>query len=229
MPIKVLFVDDHEMVRIGISSYLSTQSDIDVVGEGKSGKDAIEKAHELKPDLILMDLLMDDMDGVEATEQVKKDLPNIKVVMLTSYIEDNEVYRALDSGVDSYILKTTSASDIAEAIRKTYNNESVFEAEVLVKMRNRMKQRAELYEMLTEREMEILLLIAKGYSNQEIASASHITIKTVKTHVSNILSKLEVQDRTQAVIYAFQHKLSDRACLLQWHLSIPFLFCLILS
>lgn len=207
MPIKVLFVDDHEMVRIGISSYLSTQSDIDVVGEGKSGKDAIEKAHELKPDLILMDLLMDDMDGVEATEQVKKDLPNIKVVMLTSYIEDNEVYRALDSGVDSYILKTTSASDIAEAIRKTYNNESVFDAEVLVKMRNRMKQRAELYEMLTEREMEILLLIAKGYSNQEIASASHITIKTVKTHVSNILSKLEVQDRTQAVIYAFQHNL----------------------
>lgn len=207
MPIKVLFVDDHEMVRIGISSYLSTQSDIDVIGEGKSGKDAIEKAHELKPDLILMDLLMDDMDGVEATEQVKKDLPNIKVVMLTSYIEDNEVYRALDSGVDSYILKTTSASDIAEAIRKTYNNESVFEAEVLVKMRNRMKQRAELYEMLTEREMEILLLIAKGYSNQEIASTSHITIKTVKTHVSNILSKLEVQDRTQAVIYAFQHNL----------------------
>ena len=93
MTIKVLFVDDHEMVRIGISSYLSTQSDIDVVGEGKSGKEAIEKAHELQPDLILMDLLMDDMDGVEATEQVKKDLPQIKVVMLTSYIEDNEVYR----------------------------------------------------------------------------------------------------------------------------------------
>ena len=207
MPIKVLFVDDHEMVRIGISSYLSTQPDIEVVGEGQSGKDAIEKAHELKPDLILMDLLMDDMDGVEATEQIKKDLPHIKVVMLTSYIEDNEVYRALDSGVDSYILKTTSASDIAEAIRKTYRDESVFEAEVLVKMRNRMKQRAELYEMLTEREMEILLLIAKGYSNQEIASTSHITIKTVKTHVSNVLSKLEVQDRTQAVIYAFQHNL----------------------
>ena len=126
--------------------------------------------------------------------------------MLTSFIEDKEVYRALDAGVDSYILKTTSASDIAD-VRKTFNGESVFEPEVLVKMRNRMKKRAELYEMLTEREMEILLLIAKGYSNQEIASASHITIKTVKTHVSNILSKLEVQDRTQAVIYAFQHNL----------------------
>ena len=186
MPIKVLFVDDHEMVRIGISSYLSTQTDIEVVGEGESGKDAIAKAHELNPDLILMDLVMEDMDGIEATTQIKKDFPHIKVVMLTSYIEDNEVYRALDAGVDSYILKTTSASGIADAIRKTHQGEAVFEPEVLVKMRNRMKQRAELYEMLTEREMEILLLIAKGYSNQEIASASHITIKTVKTHVSNI-------------------------------------------
>ncbi|MDM6590759.1 two-component system response regulator VraR [Staphylococcus aureus] len=207
MTIKVLFVDDHEMVRIGISSYLSTQSDIEVVGEGASGKEAIAKAHELKPDLILMDLLMEDMDGVEATTQIKKDLPQIKVLMLTSFIEDKEVYRALDAGVDSYILKTTSAKDIADAVRKTSRGESVFEPEVLVKMRNRMKKRAELYEMLTEREMEILLLIAKGYSNQEIASASLITIKTVKTHVSNILSKLEVQDRTQAVIYAFQHNL----------------------
>ncbi|WP_416958254.1 two-component system response regulator VraR [Staphylococcus aureus] len=209
MTIKVLFVDDHEMVRIGISSYLSTQRDIEVVGEGASGKEAIAKAHELKPDLILMDLLMEDMDGVEATTQIKKDLPQIKVLMLTSFIEDKEVYRALDAGVDSYILKTTSAKDIADAVRKTSRGESVFEPEVLVKMRNRnrMKKRAELYEMLTEREMEILLLIAKGYSNQEIASASHITIKTVKTHVSNILSKLEVQDRTQAVIYAFQHNL----------------------
>ncbi|MDP4461846.1 response regulator transcription factor [Staphylococcus hyicus] len=209
MTIKVLFVDDHEMVRIGISSYLSTQPDIEVVGEGASGKEAITKAHELQPDLILMDLVMTDMDGVEATTQIKKDLPRIKVVMLTSYIEDKEVYRALDAGVDSYILKTTSASDIAEAIRKTHKGESIFEAEVLVKMRNRMRQRAELYELLTEREMEILLLISKGYSNQEIASASHITIKTVKTHVSNILSKLEVQDRTQAVIYAFQHGLIE--------------------
>ncbi|MBI5974731.1 response regulator transcription factor VraR [Staphylococcus canis] len=209
MPIRVLFVDDHEMVRIGISSYLSTQSDIEVVGEGESGKDAIEKAKALKPDLILMDLVMTDMDGVEATTYIKREMPQIKVVMLTSYIEDKEVYRALDAGVDSYILKTTSASDIAKAIRQTYQGESVFEAEVLVKMRNRMKQRAELYELLTDREMEILLLIAKGYSNQEIASASHITIKTVKTHVSNILSKLEVQDRTQAVIYAFQHGLIE--------------------
>lgn len=207
MTIRVLFVDDHEMVRIGISSYLSTQEDISVVGEAASGREGIEKAEELKPDIILMDLLMDDMNGIEATQYIKQHQPSVKIVMLTSFIDDNEVYQALDAGVDSYILKTTSADDIANAIRKTYNKESVFEAEVLVKMRNRMNQKAELFEMLTDREMEILLLIAKGYSNQEIASASHITIKTVKTHVSNILSKLEVQDRTQAVIYAFQHNL----------------------
>lgn len=207
MTIRVLFVDDHEMVRIGISSYLSTQEDISVVGEAASGREGIEKAEELKPDIILMDLVMDDMNGIEATQYIKQHQPSVKIVMLTSFIDDNEVYQTLDAGVDSYILKTTSADDIANAIRKTYNKESVFEAEVLVKMRNRMNQKAELFEMLTDREMEILLLIAKGYSNQEIASASHITIKTVKTHVSNILSKLEVQDRTQAVIYAFQHNL----------------------
>lgn len=207
MTIRVLFVDDHEMVRIGISSYLSTQEDISVIGEAASGREGIEKAGELEPDVILMDLVMDDMNGIEATQHIKKHQPSVKIVMLTSFIEDNEVYQALDAGVDSYILKTTSADDIANAIRKTYNKESIFEPEVLVKMRNRMNQKAELFEMLTEREMEILLLIAKGYSNQEIASASHITIKTVKTHVSNILSKLEVQDRTQAVIYAFQHNL----------------------
>ncbi len=207
MTIRVLFVDDHEMVRIGISSYLSTQEDISVIGEAASGREGIEKAEELEPDVILMDLVMDDMNGIESTQHIKKHQPSVKIVMLTSFIEDNEVYQALDAGVDSYILKTTSADDIANAIRKTYNKESIFEPEVLVKMRNRMNQKAELFEMLTEREMEILLLIAKGYSNQEIASASHITIKTVKTHVSNILSKLEVQDRTQAVIYAFQHNL----------------------
>ncbi|GGI42266.1 response regulator transcription factor [Mammaliicoccus stepanovicii] len=207
MTIKVLFVDDHEMVRIGISSYLSTQEDISVIGEAASGREGIAKAEELQPDVILMDLVMDDMNGIEATQHIKQNQPSVKIVMLTSFIEDNEVYQALDAGVDSYILKTSSADDIANAVRKTFNKESVFEAEVLVKMRNRMNQKAELFELLTEREMEILLLIAKGYSNQEIASASHITIKTVKTHVSNILSKLEVQDRTQAVIYAFQHNL----------------------
>lgn len=206
---RVLFVDDHEMVRIGISSFLSTQPDIEIVGEAGDGTEGVEKAEQLQPDVILMDMVMDKMNGIEATSLIKSQWPQIKVVMLTSFIDDKEVYAAIDAGVDSYILKTSSADAIAEAVRKTYSGESVFEAEVMTKMRNRMNQKAELYEMLTEREMEILMLISKGYSNQEIADASHITIKTVKTHVSNILSKLEVQDRTQAVIYAFKHHLVE--------------------
>ena len=204
---RVLFVDDHEMVRIGISSFLSTQEDIDIVGEAGDGQEGIEQAEALQPDVILMDMVMNKMNGIEATSIIKSRMPHIKVIMLTSFIDDKEVYAAIDAGVDSYILKTSSADAIADAVRKTYNGESVFEAEVMTKMRNRMNQRAALHEMLTEREMEILMLIAKGYSNQEIADASHITIKTVKTHVSNILSKLEVKDRTQAVIYAFKHHL----------------------
>ncbi|UOB20115.1 response regulator transcription factor [Macrococcus armenti] len=206
---RVIFVDDHEMVRIGISSYLSMQEGIEIVGEASNGKEGIEKTLQLKPDVVLMDMVMNEMDGIEATALIKSQMPNVKVVMLTSFIEDKEVYRALDAGVDSYILKTSSAEEIRDAIIKTYQGESVFEKEVMMKMRARMNQKAELHDMLTEREKEILLLIAKGYSNQEIADASHITIKTVKTHVSNILSKLEVQDRTQAVIYAFQHDLIE--------------------
>ncbi|MBQ5152383.1 response regulator transcription factor [Macrococcoides caseolyticum] len=206
---RVIFVDDHEMVRIGISSYLSMQEGIEIVGEASNGKEGIEKTLNLKPDIVLMDMVMNEMDGIEATAQIKSQMPKVKVVMLTSFIEDKEVYRALDAGVDSYILKTSSAEEIRDAIIKTYQGESVFEKEVMMKMRTRMNQKAELHDMLTEREKEILLLIAKGYSNQEIADASHITIKTVKTHVSNILSKLEVQDRTQAVIYAFQHDLIE--------------------
>lgn len=207
---KVLFVDDHEMVRIGISSFLSTQPDIEVVGEASDGQEGIDKAKALQPDVVLMDMVMDKMNGIEATAVIKSSMPEMKVIMLTSFINDKEVYAALDAGVDSYILKTSSADRIADVVRKTYNGETVFEAEVMTKMRNRMQQKAELYDMLTEREMEILLLIASGMSNQEIADASHITIKTVKTHVSNILSKLEVQDRTQAVIYAFKHHLIDQ-------------------
>ena len=206
---KVLFVDDHEMVRIGISSYLSMQDEIEIIGEASNGQEGIEKAKQLNPDVILMDMVMDGMNGIEATKIIKQTMPHIKVVMLTSFIDDKEVYQALDAGVDSYVLKTSSAEEIKNAIIKTYQGNSVFEKEVMAKMRQRMHQQTELHEMLTEREKEILLLIAKGYSNQEIADASHITIKTVKTHVSNILSKLEVQDRTQAVIYAFQHDLIE--------------------
>lgn len=132
---RVIFVDDHEMVRIGISSYLSMQEGIEIVGEASNGKEGIEKTLQLKPDVVLMDMVMNEMDGIEATAQIKSQMPNVKVVMLTSFIEDKEVYRALDAGVDSYILKTSSAEEIRDAIIKTYQGESVFEKEVMMKMR----------------------------------------------------------------------------------------------
>lgn len=207
--IKVLFVDDHEMVRIGVSSYLSAQPDIEVVGEADDGTIAVELALELLPDIILMDLVMKEMDGIEATRRIIESWPEAKIIIVTSFIDDEKVYPALEAGATSYMLKTSKASEIAEAVRKTYHGQSVLEPEVTGKMMVRMRQKEKQlpHEELTNRELEILLLIADGKTNQEIADELFIALKTVKVHVSNILSKLEVQDRTQAVIYAFKHSL----------------------
>ncbi|SDQ04911.1 response regulator transcription factor [Carnobacterium viridans] len=209
--IKVLLVDDHEMVRLGVSSYLSIQSDIEVIGEAENGKIGFEKAMELRPDVILMDLVMDIMDGIESTKAIMKEWPEAKIVIVTSFIDDEKVYPALEAGASSYILKTSTASTIANAIRSTYKGETILEPEVTGKMMERLTKKPihQLHEDLTNREQEILMLIAQGNSNQEIADALFITLKTVKTHVSNILAKLEVEDRTQAAIYAFKHHLIE--------------------
>ncbi|MFC3884548.1 response regulator [Bacillus songklensis] len=207
--IKVLFVDDHEMVRIGVSSYLSAQPDIEVVGEAEDGTEAVGLALELRPDVILMDLVMKRMDGIEATKKIIESWPEARIIIVTSFLDDEKVYPALEAGATSYMLKTSKASEIANAVRATYHGQSVLEPEVTGKMMIKMRQRnVQLpHEQLTAREMEILLLMAEGKTNQEIADELFIALKTVKTHVSNILSKLEVQDRTQAVIYAFKHEL----------------------
>ncbi|GIN83873.1 DNA-binding response regulator [Heyndrickxia sporothermodurans] len=207
--IKVLLVDDHEMVRIGVSAFLSIQPDIEIVGEAASGQEGVELALQLKPDIILMDLVMNGMDGIQATREIIKQWPEAKIIIVTSFIDDEKVYPALEAGAASYMLKTSKASDIADAVRSTYEGQSVLEPEVTGKMMMRMKQgnKRPLHDDLTNRELEILLLMAEGMTNQEIADELFIALKTVKTHVSNILSKLEVQDRTQAVIYAFQHQL----------------------
>ncbi len=209
MKIRVLFVDDHEMVRIGVSAYLSSQSDIEVVGEAADGKEGVEKALALRPDIILMDLVMKEMDGIQATKHIIEQWPEAKIIIVTSFLDDEKVYPALEAGAASYMLKTSKASEIADAVRSTYHGQSVLEPEVTGKMMQRMRkpQKTELYEELTNREMEILLLMAEGKSNQEIADELFIAVKTVKVHVSNVLSKLQVQDRTQAVIYAFKHAL----------------------
>lgn len=211
--IRVVFVDDHEMVRIGLSAYLSAQPDIEVVGEAGNGKEGVEISLKLRPDIILMDLVMDEMDGIEATKEILKEWPEAKIMIVTSFLDDDKVYPALEAGATSYVLKTSKASDIADAIRKTYSGHTILEPEVTGKLMNRMRRPSEqpLHTTLTEREKEVLLLMAEGKTNQEIADELFIALKTVKVHVSNVLGKLEVQDRTQAVIYAFKHGLIESA------------------
>jgi len=209
--IRILLADDHEMVRIGVAAYLQAQPDMDVVAEASNGQEAVSLALEHKPDVILMDMVMPVMTGAEATAEIVKAWPEARIMMVTSFIDDDKVYAALEAGAVSYLLKTSKASHIAEAIRKTYSGQAVLEPEVTTKMMQRMRSPQHvLHDSLTEREMEILLLMAKGLSNQEIADQAYITLKTAKTHVSNILSKLDVQDRTQAVIYAYEYQLISR-------------------
>lgn len=209
--IRILLADDHEMVRIGVAAYLQAQPDMDVVAEASDGEEAVHLALEHRPDVILMDMVMPKKTGAEATAAIVKEWPEARIMMVTSFIDDDKVYAALEAGAVSYLLKTSKASHIAEAIRKTFNGQAVLEPEVTTKMMARMRTpEHSLHDDLTEREMEILLLMAKGFSNQEIADHAYITLKTAKTHVSNILSKLDVQDRTQAVIYAYEHHLISK-------------------
>ena len=209
--IKLLLVDDHQMVRLGLSSYFSIQDDMEVIGEAEDGQEGVEQALSLRPDVILMDLVMDGMDGIEATKEILAQWPEAKIIIVTSFIDDEKVFPAMEAGASGYMLKTSSASEIADASRSAYEGDTVFEEEVTQKIieRNHMSQEYLLHDDLTNRETEILQLIAQGLSNQEIADECFITLKTVKTHVSNILSKLDVSDRTQATIYAFKHNLVD--------------------
>ncbi|GEL78380.1 response regulator [Tenuibacillus multivorans] len=207
-PIKVLVVDDHDVVRKGIITYLMTEDDIEIVGEASSGNEGAQLAKELEPDVILMDLIMENGTGIEATEKIMSDLSDAKIIILTSYYDDEKVFPALEAGAFSYMLKTSSADEIAEAIKKAAIGENVIEPKVAGAMMNRIRTPEYLpHEMLTEREMEVLVCIGNGLTNNEISEKLYIGIKTVKTHVSNILSKLDVQDRTQAAVYAHRNGL----------------------
>lgn len=205
--INVLLVDDHETVRLGVSAFLSTQEDINVIAEAKNGQEGVTKALDLKPDVIVMDLVMDEMDGIEATRKIKSSWAKAKIVVVTSFVDNDKLRPALEAGALSYVLKTSSAMQIADAIRKTNKGESVLDAKVQGQMISAFTAEIPLHQALTNRELEILQLMSSGKTNQQIAESLFITIKTVKTHVSHILSKLDVEDRTQAVIYAFNERL----------------------
>jgi NarL family two-component system response regulator LiaR len=206
--ITILLVDDHEVVRKGVRAFLETHSEFEVVGEASNGADGIKMAGEFVPDVILMDLIMPGMDGVEATRLIKNISPRSQIVVLTSYHEDEHIFPALQAGALSYLLKDVKMDELVEAVKKAALGEAVLHPHVAVRViseiQGRKKDEFNPHSDLTNREMEILKLIAEGSSNTEIANQLVISLHTVKGHVSNILSKLHLADRTQAAVYAWQ-------------------------
>ena len=206
---NVLIVDDHEMVRMGLKTYLMLDSRFEVIGEAASGKEALEALENggydgKMPHLVLMDLMMPDMNGVEATKALLERFPLLRIIILTSFLEDDKVVEAIEAGAVSYVLKTVSADELIYAMQGALKNMPVMSADVSQALTRGLRKRSATQddEGLTEREKEVLLLIAEGKSNKEIADELHISIKTVKTHVSNLLMKCDAQDRTQLAIYA---------------------------
>ena len=213
-PITVLLVDDHEVVRSGVSAFLASQPDFEVVGEAKSGSEAVNLVQKTVPDVVLMDLVMAKMDGVEATRQVKTVSPRTKIVVLTSYHQDEYIFPALQAGAISYILKDVKMDELADALRRASQGEATLHprvaSRVIQELHGANREELNPYTELTEREMEVLKLIAKGQSNSEIADSLVISVNTVKGHVSNILSKLHLAARTQAAVYAWQQGIVRR-------------------
>jgi NarL family two-component system response regulator LiaR len=213
-PITVMIVDDHEMVRQGAAGYLSSQDDIQVIAEASSGEQAIALAREHIPRVVLMDLVMPGMDGIEATRKIKDVSPRSQIMILTSFHEDENIFPALQAGAISYILKDVKAGELVEAIRAAARGEVTLHPRVAERViqsfQGEGKAVSPAFTELTGREMEVLKLIARGFSNHKIAEALTITDGTVKGHVSNILSKLQLADRTQAAVYAWQEGLIHR-------------------
>lgn len=212
--ITILITDDHALVRNGVRMFLELQPDLLVLGEADSGETAVHMASELVPDVVLMDLVMSGMGGVEATRQVKQVSPHSQIIVLTSYHEDEYIFPALRAGALSYVLKDVGPDELAETVRKAARGESVLHprvaARVVQEIRGARRDTPNLFTDLSDRELEVLRLIADGLSNAAIAEKLVISEKTVKGHVSNILSKLHMLDRTQAAVYAWQQGLMAR-------------------
>jgi len=207
-PITVLVVDDHAVVREGVRAFLVTQPDLAVVGTAASGEEALRLAAEHVPDVVVMDLVMPGMDGVETTRRLRQISPRSQVLVLTSYDQDEFIFPAIRAGAHSYLLKEVGPEELADAIRKAARGEAVLHprvaARVIQELHGARQDQPNAFTQLSERELEVLKLIANGLSNAEIAARLIISEKTVKSHVSNILDKLHLEDRTQAAVYAWR-------------------------
>jgi NarL family two-component system response regulator LiaR len=206
--ISVLIVDDHPIVRQGLRTLLELQDDLLVVGEAVNGRSAVELAARLKPDVVLMDLVMPEMDGISATRQITALKQSTRVIALTSFVEDEKVIPAIQAGAVSFLLKDVSPTDLIEAIRAAHHGEARLHPHVMRKLMNQVASQPAAPHTgvpeLTEREMEVLLQVAQGLSNHEIAEKLFISEKTVKTHISSLLSKLDQEDRTRLAIFAIR-------------------------
>ena len=206
---RVLIVDDHGVVRQGLRTYLELLDDIEVTGEAGNGLEALAQVRQHQPDVVLMDLVMPEMDGIEATRQISAISPSTRVIVLTSFADDEKVFPAIKAGAAGYLLKDVSPADLANAIRAVQAGETHLHPDITKKLVKQLASpkpdREPVPDDLTPREMEVLRLIAQGMNNRQIALALSISEKTVKTHVSHILSKLYLADRTQAAIYAHRH------------------------
>lgn len=207
--ITVLIVDDHAVVRQGLRSFLEVQPDVEVVGEAADGAEAVRKVAELVPDVVLMDLVLPGTDGIAATREIRRASPSTRVLVLTSFAEDEKVFPAIKAGAQGYLLKDVLPEELARAIRTVQRGESLLHPEVARKLVQEFARPRDAPEVedLTEREVDVLKLIARGLSNREIAAELVISERTVKTHVSNILQKLHLADRTQAALYAVRQRI----------------------
>ena len=210
-PTRVLIVDDHGVVREGLRAYLELEPDIQVVGEAKDGLEAVRRAAELQPDVVLMDLVMPNMDGVDATSRIKQQQPATHVIILTSFLDDERVVPAIRAGATSYLLKDVAATDLARAIRGARAGQAQLHPEVARRLMQQVTspRKPDAGAQLTDREREVLRLLADGRSNKEIARSLVVSERTVKGHVSNILGKLGLQDRTQAALFAVRNGLGQ--------------------
>lgn len=216
---SILIADDHEVVRNGIRSYLETISDFHVVGEASSGEEALSMVAELIPDIVLLDLIMPGMDGIETTRRVKQISPRTQVVVLTSYHEDVHIFPALKAGAISYILKDMKMEKLVDVLHRAVQGEVTLHprvaARVLQNIRGENSEEQPLFTELTDRETDVLKLIANGLTNSQIAEKLVISENTVKGHVSNILSKLHLADRTKVAVYAWQQGIVQRKSLIE--------------
>jgi NarL family two-component system response regulator LiaR len=207
--ISVVIADDHPFVRHGLRTYLETLEDMDVAGEATNGVEAVELVERLLPDVVLMDLVMPEMDGIGAIRRIREVAPSTRVIALTSFADDEKVFPAIKAGAAGYLLKDVRPADLADAVRKASRGEALLAPSVAARLMQEVSGERPAPAGLTERELEVLRLIARGMSNKQIAGELVVSEKTVKTHVSNILAKLHLADRTQAALYAVREGLAE--------------------